>query len=267
MGIRDFRIASVFLLLFLGISAAGRGFAVDTSLETVKKAGKLVIACDASYPPMEFEGKDGKIEGFTADLARAIGKKMGVEAKFMTMNWDGILAGLKAKRYDVIMCTMNVTPERSKEADFVEYVRLAQVYVVRKGEKVESEKDLPGKVVAVQADTTSYSYVKGLQDKGLKIKEIKAFRMATDVLGALKIKQADVGVLDEPVGRYYAKQGGDKSPYVVSGIAMKPEPVGIAIRKTDLALKEEISKALQAVKADGTMKKIEEQWFGGALAN
>lgn len=220
----------------------------------------LKIAVDTTYPPMEFESIDGKIIGLDVDLAKAMAKVMGRTPEFIVMPWDGILAGLQSKRYDIIMSSMNVTDERKKQVDFVEYVQMGQVFVVKKsGKQVKSEKELAGLTVAVQADTTSFEAVEGFKKSGIAIKDIKAFKGATEAFQALKAGQAEVIVIDEAVGFYYA--GLDAKTFVISGTAMKPEPIGIAVRKTDKALHAELTKALETIKKDGTFAKIYKQWL------
>ncbi|HLN65381.1 MAG TPA: ABC transporter substrate-binding protein [Symbiobacteriaceae bacterium] len=235
----------------------------DGSLDRVKKAGKLVVAVDTTYPPMEYV--DGnKIVGYDVDLAKAIGKKMGVEVEFQSVDWDGILTGLLGKRYDVIISSMNITPERSEKVNFVEYAKMSQVFVSKKGTDVKAEKDLSGKVVVVQADTTSHEWVEKLKAEKIKdIKEIRSFKGATDAFLEVKNGRGDVIVIDEPVGLYYAKK--DAATFAVTGRAMDAEPIGVAIRKEDNDLKAAIDKAVQDLRADGTYSKIATEWFGGEL--
>ena len=237
----------------------------DTSLEKVHKSGALVVAIDPTYPPMEFEDKPGQTEGFDVDLATALAESLNVKVKFVVMNWDGILAGLNSRRYDVIISSMNITPERSTQVDFVEYLKMAQVFVVGAGSTIKSKEGLSGKVVAVQADTTSFSWVSEQQTKGLAIKEIKAFKFATEAFSALKVGQAEALVVDEPVGRFYAKQ--DKDSFKVSGEAVAAEPIGIAIRKDDQELKRALADALKKLKSDGGFARISTKWFGSDLGN
>lgn len=248
------------LAVVLGVSSAA--FA-GSALERVKKAGKLIVAIDATYPPMESEGPDGKPVGFDIDFANELASRLGVKAEFVVMNWDGILAGLASKRYDVIISSMNITDERKKQVDFVEYVKMSQLFISKKGVIVSTDKDLAGKVVAVQADTTSMEYLEKKKKDGVAIKDIKAFKLATDAFAAVKANQAEVLVTDEPVGKYYAKQ--DNATFQVTGRAMAPEPVGIAVRKEDADLTKELSKKVDAMKKDGTLKKTSEKWFGGEL--
>lgn len=268
---RRSRIWSVIALLVLmsvltacgGTTPAAGG---DGSLDRVKKAGKLVVAVDATYPPMEFIDKDGKTAiGFDIDLAGEVAKKLGVTVAIEVVDWNGIIAGLTpGKRYDVIMSSMNITDERKKQVNFVEYAGMSQVFVSRKGGAVKTEKDLAGKVVAVQAETTSHEWVDGVKkDKVKDIKEIRSFPGATDAFAELKNQRADVVIIDEPVGLYYAKL--DAATFEVTGQALKPESVGAAIRKEDVDLMKAIEKAVKDLKADGTYKKLSEKWFGREL--
>lgn len=221
---------------------------------------KLKIAIDATYPPMEFEADDGKIIGLDVDLARELGKLLNKEIEFVVMPWDGILAGLMSNRYDLIMSAMNITTERSQQVNFVPYMNMAQVFVIRNGEKpVVSEKDLTNKIVAVQADTTSSSAVEEFQKKGIKIKSIKTFKGAVDNFVALKSKQADVIVIDDVVAFYYVAL--DKKTFAVSGTALKPMPIGIAVKKTDKILYNLISEKIKILKANGTYKKLYQKWL------
>jgi polar amino acid transport system substrate-binding protein len=245
------------------VSTLALGAAGASGVDRVKKAGKLLVAIDATYPPMESEGPDGKPVGFDIDFANELAKRLGVKAEFVVMNWDGILAGLNSKRYDVIISSMNITAERKKQVDFVEYVRMSQLFIAKKGQIIANEKDLAGKVVAVQADTTSFEFVEAKKKAGVAIKDVKAFKLATDAFAAVKAGQAEVIVVDEPVGKYYAKQ--DPATFQVTGRAMAPEPVGIATRKDDADLGKEIGKHVDAMRKDGTLKKLSEKWFGGEL--
>ncbi|MBY0415029.1 MAG: transporter substrate-binding domain-containing protein, partial [Bdellovibrionales bacterium] len=116
------------LLLALLFSTISTSHALD--LDAVKAAGKLRIAVDTTYPPMEFESTDGKVIGLDVDLARELAKLLKVDAEFIVMPWDGILAGLQSNRYDIIMSSMNITKEREAQVDFVPYISMGQVFVV-----------------------------------------------------------------------------------------------------------------------------------------
>lgn len=248
------RLLISFLLLNISLGWA------SSDLDQVTKSGKLKVAVDTTYPPMEFEDMKGQIIGFDVDFAKELSKRLGVEADFIVMPWDGILAGLASKRYDVIISSMNITDDRKKVVHFVEYARMGQIFVAKKGGKVVKKKeDLEGLVVAVQKDTTSSEAVENFQ-KTIKIKAVKNFSAATDTFNAIKAGQAEVIVIDEPVGNYYVNLA--PNTFVVTGEAIAPEPIGIAIRKSDKSLSDAIEKHFKSMMKDGTYKKIYTKWFG-----
>ena len=249
-----------FLVLALTITSLFSTSLMALDLAAVQKAGKLRVAVDTTYPPMEFEDAKGMITGLDIDLARELAKVLKVEAEFIVMPWDGILAGLQSNRYDIIMSSMNVTPERAAQVNFVPYITMGQVFVVKKSAKpVATEKDLAGRIVAVQVDTTSFNAVEAIQKSGVKISGIKTFPGATETFSALKANQADVIVTDEAVGRYYA--GLDAKSFMVSGLAIKPEPIGIAVKKTDKTLHKALEDAVKTIKANGTFARVYKQWL------
>lgn len=238
----------------------------DGSLDRVKKAGKLLVGIDASYPPMEFVDKDGKTPiGFDVDFGKALAKKLGVEYEAQIVDWNGIQAGLLGKHYDVIISSMTITEERQKDLNFVEYVKMGISYVSRDGVNVKEAKDLSGKIVAVQAETTAHIMIDDMIKQGTvkDIKDLKSFTYATDAFQELKNGRADVVAIDEPVARYYAKQ--DANVVKITGVAAPPDPIGIALRKEDGDLKKAIEQAVADLNSDGTYKKLSDQWFGGEL--
>ena len=260
-----------FLMKMFGIT----GFAVlihcstawagapDKALPGITKAGKIVIALDPTYPPMESEESDGKLVGFDIDMAREIAKRLGVKAEFMVMAWEGIISGLVSNRYDLIISSMNITAEREKQINFVPYAKMSELFVTKIGADVHDEAGLAGKVLAVAADTTSYDYAQKQKAKGLAIKEIKAFRLMSDAFMAVKTGHADVLIVDEPVARYFTKL--DKNTFHITGRAMAPEAVGIGVRRAATDLHEAVAKAIEAMRKDGTLKALQDTWFGGEL--
>ncbi|PTL78790.1 ABC transporter substrate-binding protein/permease [Vitiosangium sp. GDMCC 1.1324] len=231
------------------------------ALARIRASGVLRVAIDATYPPMEFL-ENGQPVGFDVELAREIARRLGVTAQFIVMDWDGILAGLTSGRYDIILSSMNITPARQQQVDFVEYARLSQVFVTTRGRNIRTEQELAGHSVAVQTNTTSQRWVEQLQQRGIAVREIRAFPGATESFAALKSGQADVIVVDEPVGLYFAHED---DTFVITGQALEPEPIGIAINKQDADLTAAITQAFADIKASGELKRLSERWFGGEL--
>jgi len=231
------------------------------ALARIRSAGVLRVAIDATYPPMEFlEG--GQPVGFDVELARELARRLGVTAEFIVMDWDGILAGLTSGRYDIILSSMNITPARQQQVDFVEYARMSQVFVTTQGRTIRTEQELAGQRVAVQTNTTSQRWVEQLQQRGVAVQEVRPFPGATECFAAVKSGQADVIVIDEPVGRFFSQRDGS---FVITGQALEPEPIGIAINKQDKDLSAAISRAFEDIRRSGELKRLSERWFGGEL--
>lgn len=259
---------AVLAALSIAISSSNTAGA-DDSLDRVKQAGELVIAVDPTYPPMEFE-LAGELRGFDIDIAHELAQRLGVKPRFERLEFTAIIAGLNSKRYDMVISSMNVTDQRKQEVDFVEYARMSQVFVCNQsGTAVSSEADLKGRVVALQVDTTSHTWAKALNEAvsaflGTHAFEIETFEDGQHAFEYLKSRADAVVITDEPVGRYYAKTD---PTFVVTGRAIEPEPIGIAVRKQDQALQQAIADALKAMKQDGTFAAIETEWFGSELGH
>jgi His/Glu/Gln/Arg/opine family amino acid ABC transporter permease subunit len=248
-------------VLLAGACADGPDQARDDSLGRVQRSGVLRVAVDPTYPPMEFE-EQGQPVGFDIDLARALARQLGVRAEFVVADWAGIVAGLNAGRYDVILSSMNITAERRAQVAFVEYATVPQVFVCRRGVFVGSAQDLADKAVVVQVNTTSHAWVEALSRQGMAPRQLKALPTPTDAFTAVRVGQADVVVVDEPVGRYYARAD---PTLAVTGEALAAEPIGIALRRQDQALQAALAAAVAELRQDGTLRQLAEHWFGAAL--
>jgi len=167
------------------------------------------------------------------------------------------LPGLLADKYDIILSSMNDTPDRRKKIDFVDYMSFGQVIIVKSGnqQNIQTTNDLKGKTVGVQLATTSDDALKKLGD--VKVKEYNTFPEAFQDLANDRL---DAVVVDEVVGRYYLNLQPDK--YKMAGQPFASEPVGVGIRKDESALAQQIQDALTQMKSDGTYDKIYSYWFG-----
>ena len=234
-----------------------------STFENIKKQGVLKIAVDDTFPPMEYRNDQNKLVGFDIDLANAISKELGVKVEFIPTAWDGILPGLDAKRYDIIMSSMNITDERKQKVDFVEYMKLGQVVAVKSGnpDKIQSKADLSGKTVGVQLGSTSESAAKEI--KG--IKELKTYNGYTDVFNDLGLGRLQGVIVAEAVGRYYKTTKPDA--FDVVGSSFQSLPVGIAVRKGDNDLEAALQKAVQTVKDNGAYAEVSKKWFGTDKSN
>jgi ABC-type amino acid transport substrate-binding protein len=233
----------------------------DGSLQRVQRAGKLIIATDPTYPPMEFR-KTGEVVGFDIDLGRHLAGRLGVEAEFVHVDWDwqNLTSRLKAHEFDVLLSTVTVTEERRKDVDFVPYLPLALVFVCKRGVTVRTDRDLADKVVAVQADTTAHKLVEDLKRKGVPITQVLV-RGTTEPFEALRNGSAEVMLAHKPVAEHYARQDPSFTVQSPIGHLMDPDPAGIAFRKNDKELQAAVSQELKTMKQDRTFEGLLEKWL------
>ncbi|MHB8896155.1 MAG: basic amino acid ABC transporter substrate-binding protein [Candidatus Geothermincolia bacterium] len=242
-------------LLVVPIIAAG----CSSSGQTLTK-GKLTMGSDTSYPP--FESMEGsKPVGFDVELAQAIAKKMGLTLEVISTAWDGIIPGLKTKKYDIIMSAMTITADRKKQINFSDpYIDSDQSIAVANNSAIKTEADLKGKVVGVQIDTTGQTKAEELMPK-VGIKEIQKFDTILVAFEALEQGKVDAIINDYPVNSYVSTKRGKTK--VVTKIKTN-EQYGIGVNKTNTSLLSAINKALGEVRDDGSYTTIYKKWFGVA---
>ena len=248
-------IAVIFALTAAFAAASG------SSAPSRAAAGTLAFCSDVTYPPEEFY-QGTKAVGSDIDIGTEIAKRLGLMAKFQNTGFDGIIAALLAKRCDAVISGMNDTPKRRKQVAFVDYLSVGQSLMVKKGNPKGIRKfaDLSGKSVSVEVGTTNKDFLdqenKLLKKKGKSVIKIVTFPKDTDAAAALKAGRVDAYFGDTPVVAYYIR----KDPAFGFGVSpISPIPVGIAIRKGD-PLIAKVQKAVDAMYADGTMRKILRKW-------
>ena len=79
---------------------------------------KLRIGTEGAYPPFNFVDKDGQVQGFEVELGNAMCEAMKAECEWVVQDWDGIIPGLQAKKYDAVIASLYITDDRKKKIDF-----------------------------------------------------------------------------------------------------------------------------------------------------
>ncbi len=259
------RLVLLTIVIFtLGIFLSGCGQAKqsgDNSWNDIKQKGEFVVGLDDSFPPMGFKDDKGEVVGFDIDLAKEAAKRMGVKVVFKPVQWDGIILSLNNKDIDVIWNGLTITDKRKEQIAFSKvYLQNKQIIVVRNDSQISSKKDLSGKVVGLQLGSSSEAALSADTNTSKSLKEVKKYSDNTEALMDLKQGRLDAVVVDEVVGRYYlSKKSGI---YKTLNDDFGKEDYGVGIRKTDSSFKEELDKALDSMKADGTADKISQKWFG-----
>lgn len=231
---------------------------------SAKEWKKVRIGTEGAYPPFNYIDKDGKLKGFEIDLSNELCKRINAECEFVVQDWDGIIPGLLAKKYDAIIASLYITDERKKKFDFTQkYYQTPGRFMVRKGTKLEiSEAGLKGKVVGVQRAT---AFERFLRDTYPAL-DIRVYATQDEVnldliAGRVDAIMADVvalslGFLNTPEGKDFEFTGPSFSGSKWFGFG-----AGIAVRKGDPELRDAFNKAIDAIRADGTYDKIRAAHF------
>lgn len=249
-------------------TASGGGASI-TAPAAIKSAGSLAYCSDITYPPEEFY-QGTKPVGSDIEIGAEIARRMGVKAQFDNTGFDGIIPALLGKKCDLIISGMNDTPERRKQVAFVDYIKVGQSFMVKKGnpENITGIASLAGKSASVEVGTTNKDYLdqqsKKLKAQGKKGIDVVTFPKDTDAANALKTGKVDAYFGDAPVVAYYIEK--DPSSFTFGGSPINPIPVGIAIRKSDTELQGAVKQAVDAMYADGSMAKILKKWQLSAAA-
>ena len=240
-------IALVLALVMVAACLTACGGAKGATLKDVQKAGKLTIATSPDFPPFEsLEGNE--VVGIEVDIMELICANLGVEAEFVQMDFDSVLIGIQAAKYDCAMSGITVTAEREKNMLFTDpYYNAAQVIVVVEGSSITGKADLNGKVASVQTGTTAES---GCQDEGI---EVQAFAANADAKAALTTGKVDAWVVDNLTAIQMVEEG---DGLVILEEKMTEEPYAFAFAMGSEDLVAAINAELSALVADGTVESI-----------
>ena len=248
------KIFALCLVLILACSCLTACGEKKVTVESVQKAGKLVIGTSPDFPPFESLDASGNVVGIEVEIMEIICEQLGVTAEFKQMDFDSVLPGVQSGKFDVGMSGISVTPAREKNTLFTDpYCLAAQAIVVTTGSPITCKADLEGKTVSVQTGTTAEGFC---MENGYTV---KAFAANADAELALTSGKVDAWVIDdltaaEMVAVYNAEHA--DAPLVILDEAMTTEPYAFAFAFGSEALVEEINGILQGLVADGTVAKI-----------
>jgi polar amino acid transport system substrate-binding protein len=239
--------------------------AADTSLQAVKTKGTLVLGLDDSFPPMGFRNDDNQIVGYDIDLAREVAKRLGVQLVPQSIDWNAKEQELNTRKIDCIWNGFTITDERKKAITFTKpYLRNAQVVVVKKGSGYSTLASLKGKKVGLQAGSSAADALEAAKAFRASLKEVVEFKDNLTALMDLEARGVDAVVMDLIVAEDNIKRSG--KAYSVLKESLAPEVFGVGFRKNDLALRDAVQGALEAMAADGTLAKVTTRWFGSDIS-
>ena len=246
----------------LAISAA----ALALSLGAARAEDKVLkIGTEGAYPPFNNLTSDGKLVGFDVDIAQALCDEMKVKCEFVTQDWDGIIPALQAGKFDAIIASMSITPERAEKVDFTnKYYNTPSALAVPKDSTLKgvTKEDLAGKSIGVATSTTHFNYAeKTYTDSTVKGYPSSPEEQLDLANGRLDAIEDDIVVLsqwlDTPDGAC-CKLLGTPNPQPVDIFG---PGAGIAVRKGETDLVNKLNAAIDAIRANGKYKEINDKYF------
>ena len=228
------------------------------------QAKDLRVGVEGAYPPFSWKESDGTLKGFDIEIAEAICAEMKRNCVLIEQDWDGMIPALLARKFDAIIASMSITEERKKRVDFTnKYYNTPAKFVAKKGSDLEiSKSGLKGKRIGLQRGTTHQCFMEKIYPGA----ELVLYGTQEEVFQDLAIGRidaqfsdsiaADEGFLKTDAGKDFEFIGGDQHDEACHGPG-----AGIAVRKSDTELREELNRAIKAIREDGTYQKINAKYF------
>ncbi|ANS77244.1 amino acid ABC transporter substrate-binding protein [Paenibacillus yonginensis] len=237
--------------------SSGNGNGGEGALAAVQKRGSLLIGTEGTYAPFSFHDAGGTLTGFDVDIAKEIAKRLGVKAEFVETQWDGMIAGLDAKRFDAVFNEVSINDERKAKYDFSSpYIASKAVLIVRKDNTdIKSFADLKGKKAG---QTLTSNLGKIAKENGAEIVDIDGFNQAIDLLNS---KRIDATINDNLSYLDLKKQKPDIPLKIVDEEANASQSAAL-FRKGETDLVDAVNQALADMQKDGTYLSISKKYFG-----
>ncbi len=247
-----FKIASILMLALIGaVFAASRDFL------TIHQSGTIVIGTDGAFPPFSFK-QSGQLVGFEVDLANAIAKSLDVKTEWRTVPFTELLPDLRQGKFDFVIASHGITPERQKVVDFATPHYCTGGMIVSKTDGPKTILELPGQRIGVQVGTTYLQ--NALKIPGVLKSDVKGYAKDGDALRDLIAGKIDVWITDKFVALDVIKN--NPKADLEHGDLIFTERIAIAVAKGNNTVVGSINSALIGLMNDGTYEKISNRWFG-----
>ncbi|MCO6052151.1 ABC transporter substrate-binding protein [Mesorhizobium sp. RP14(2022)] len=246
------------------LRAAFAATALSLALGSASAQDTIRIASEGAYPPFNSLNAAGELEGFDIDMAKALCEEMKAQCTLVTQDWDGMIPGLQAGKFDAVIASMSITPERLEKVDFSKkYYNTPPAIVAPKDTDIKgvTKEDLAGKTIGVQGSTTHFNYA----EKTYTDSEVKAYPTADEYKldlanGRLDAVSDDIVTLSqwlETSDGACCKLVGQITPVV----EIHGPGAGVAVKKGNTALADKFTAAIAAIRANGKYKKINDKYF------
>lgn len=229
-------------------------------LDSVKQAGVLRVGLEGTYPPFDYRNGEGQLEGFDVDVAKAVAAKLGVKPQFIPTEWSGIIAGLQAGKFDVIINQVTITPQRKEVLEFSRPYTFSAAQLIQRADDKRDIKSLDefkgDKKLGVTLGTNYDQMARAVS--GI---HVQTYPGAAEKLRDLSAGRIDATIDDRLMLPYIIKTS--QLP-IRAGAVLKgaDQEMGIPFRKDNPKFAKALDDALMAMKQDGTLKTISLHWFG-----
>lgn len=224
--------------------------------DRIKASGKLRVGLEGTYPPFNFQDKDGQLAGFEVDFAKALAAQLGLKAEFSPAPFAGLLGSLESGRVDVVINQITITPDRQAKYDFSEPYTVSgiQIITVKGKTGVTRPEDLAGKKVGVGLGTNYEQWIRA----NVPGADVRTYDDDPTKYQDLKAGRTDAVLNDRLVAADFVKTSPE---FVASGPPFAAQGAGVAMKK-DPGLKVVIDQAIDALRKSGDLASISQQWFG-----
>ena len=242
-------------------SAAESKLTDETTTAATDADTTFTVGFDRDFPPMGFVGDDGEFTGFDLDLAAEVAKRLGKEIKYQPIAWDAKDMELTSGNIDCIWNGFSTKNREDKYTWTKPYMKNDQVFVVRSYSDINSFEDLAGKIVEVQMDSSAEAVLKEntkLSGTFGKLQTVADFNTG---FMDLEMGGVDALAMNSVVANYQITKR-DTEGFKVLDKPLSSEEYAVGFKLGNTILRDEVQKALEEMKADGTLKSISEKWFG-----
>lgn len=224
------------------------------------EGGTFIVGFDQDFPPMGFVGDDGEFTGFDLALAEETAKRLGLTFTPQPIAWDSKDMELESGNIDCIWNGFTMTGREDNYTWTEPYMANTQVFVVAKDSGISSHADLAGKVVEVQIDSSAEAALKEASDLTASFGQLLTTADYNTAFMDLEQGAVDAIAMDVIVAGYQIKQR--NADFVILDESLSEEEYGVGFKKGNEELRDKVQGALEEMAADGTLKRISEEWFG-----
>lgn len=240
---------------------AAESQAEETTAEEAKTTdgGTLIVGFDQDFPPMGFVGDDGEYTGFDLELAQEVAKRLGLEYKAQPIAWDSKDMELESGNID---CIWNGFTMTGREDDYTwtePYMANQQVFVVANDSDINSQADLAGKIVEVQADSSAEAALKEAPELTATFKDLLTTADYNTAFMDLEQGAVDAIAMDVIVAGYRIQQR--NADFKILDDSLSEEEYGVGFKKGNTELRDKVQSTLEEMAEDGTLQEVSEKWF------